>query len=134
MARKCPEAMPRGVWGLWQGVPEPTRTELRTVYRDLRARYNLSTRLARRFAEQTAELWVVAGGVSEEAARVAGQRQTGRGRRAKRQLVNALAKRQGLQIDSLDKALLRLEALAGRRADHADPVSELLASMRNGHD
>ena len=121
--------MPRGVWGLWQDVPEPTRTELRLVYRDLRATYNLTTRLARRFAQQTAELWVVAGGVSQEAARVAGQRHTGRGRRAKRQVVNQVAKRQGLQIDSLDKALARLEAMAGRRNGHADPLDQVLADL-----
>jgi hypothetical protein len=127
--------MARGVWALWQDVPEPTRSELRLVYRDLRATYNLSTRLTRRYAKQVAELWVVAGGVSQEAARVAGQRHTGRGRRAKRQVVNAVAKRQGLHLESLDEALAQLEAMAGRRNGHSDdPVSELLASLKRDGD
>lgn len=101
--------------GRWRGVPQPTRGELRRICRGLRDRYDLSTHLARRLAEQTAEVWVVAGGVSLEAVQTAGQRRHGRGRRANRRLVNATAKRQGLQLKTLDLLLARLEQLAASR-------------------
>jgi hypothetical protein len=115
----------------WPDIPQPTRSRLRAIYRDLDAVYDLRARLSYRLARQVAELWLVAEGVSLEAATTTEQRRRGRGRRANRRVVNGVAKRQGLHVDTLNKALVRLEALAGRRNGHGgDPVSELLASMK----
>ncbi len=109
----------------WPDVPQPTRGRLRAIYRDLDAVYDLRSRLSYRLARQVCELWLVAEGVSLEAARTTEQRRHGRGRRASRQRVNAVAKRQGLHVETLNKALARLEALAGLRPG-ADPLDELL--------
>ena len=113
----------------WLEVDQPTRGHLRAIYRDLDAVFDLRSRLAYRLARQVAELWLVADGVSLEAATTTEQRRRGRGRRANRRLVNAVAKRQGLHVDTLNKALLRLEALAGRRNGHADPLDQVLAEL-----
>ncbi len=104
--------MARGVWTLWADVPEPTRTELRQIYRDLRAAHGgLRTRLARRYAKTVAELWVVTDRASQEAARLAGQRRTGKWKRSTRRLVTGAMKRQGLELYSLDQARQQLAAL-----------------------
>jgi hypothetical protein len=112
--------MARGVWALWADVPEPTRTELRQIYRDLRAAHGgLPTRLARRYAKTVAELWVVTDRASQEAARLAGQRRTGKWKRSTRRLVTGAMKRQGLELYSLDQARAQLAALTGRNGHGA---------------
>jgi hypothetical protein len=91
---------------------------------------NLRPRLAYRMAQQVAELWlVVTRGVSVEAAQTSEQRRRGRGRRANRRVVNAVAKRQGLHVDSLNKALARLESLTGRNGHASTDVDDLLAKV-----
>jgi hypothetical protein len=125
--------MARGVWGLWAEVEEPTRSELRAIYRELRAAHGgLPTRLARRYAKTVAELWVVTDRASQEAARLAGQRRVGQWKRSTRRLVTQAMKRQGLELYSLDQARQQLEALAGRRNGHGDPLDQVLADLRRG--
>ena len=116
----------------WGDVPQPTRRRLRAIYRDLDAVYDLRGHLAYRLARQVCELWMVAEGVSLEAATTSEQRRRGRGRRATRRLVNAVAKRQGQHVESLTKTLAQLEALAGRRNGHGDPLDRVLADLRRG--
>jgi hypothetical protein len=113
----------------WEDVPQPTRRRLRAILRDLGTVYDLRSRLAYRLGQQVAELWLVTRGVSVEAALTSEQRRRGRGRRANRRLVNAVAKRQGMHVDSLNKALAQLEALAGPRRS-ADPLDQVLAELR----
>ena len=109
------EAVARGVWSLWSDVPEPTRTELRAIYRDLRKRYGPFTRLARRWAVLTAEAWYTTGTLSADVTAQAAARRTGKGRRPNVKAIRLAAKRQALQMATLDgDALRRLEALAGR--------------------
>jgi hypothetical protein len=137
--------MARGVWELWADVPEPTRTELRAVYRDLRlAHGGFRTRLVRRYAKAVAELWLVADRASQEAARLAGQRRAGKWKRSTRRLVTGAMKRQALELYSLDQARQQLAALTGRNghgghtgANGASvPASpaELLATLRRDGD
>jgi len=117
--------MSRGVWGLWAEVEEPTRSELRQIYRDLRAAHGgLRTRLARRYAKTVAELWVVTDRASQEAARLAGQRRVGKWKRSTRRLVMQAAKRQGLELYSLDQARQQLAVLAGRNG-HGPTLADI---------
>ncbi len=109
--------MARGVWALWSDVPQPTRTELRAIYRDLRARYGPFNRLARRWAVLAAETWYVTRAASADATALAAARRTGRGRRPNVKAVRQAAKRQALQLSTLDSdALRRLETFAASKA------------------
>lgn len=127
--------MARGVWSLWADLPEPARGELRAIYRDLRAEYRLdrvsSRRLARRLAKTAAEAWAAADAVSQEAAAVALKRRAGLGRRPSVKHVRAAAKRQGLQLQTLRDALMRLKELAGGNGHHGtDPLEALIAGAK----
>jgi len=123
--------MPRGVWGLWAEVPEPTRSELRAIYRDLRAEFGLPTRRARRYAKQVCELWLVTDRLSEQAARLVGQRKLGRATQSTRRVVNGVVKRQSLELYSLDQARQQLAALVGRNG-HATTTPETLTALLGG--
>jgi hypothetical protein len=114
----------------WGDVQQPTRRHLRAILRDLGSVYDLRGLLAWRLAQQVAELWLVTRGVSVEAATTSEQRRRGRGRRATRRVVNAVAKRQGQHMESLTKALAQLEALAGPRPG-ADQLDQVLAELRS---
>jgi hypothetical protein len=115
----------------WEDVAQPTRRRLRAILRDLGTVYDLRSRLAYRLAQQVAELWLVVRGVSIEAAQTSEQRRHGRGRRANRRLVNAVAKRQGLHVETLHRAMAHLEAVAGPRPG-TDPMSTLLNDLQRG--
>jgi hypothetical protein len=123
----------RGVWALWSDVPEPTRTELRAIYRDLRTRYGPFTRLARRWAVLAAETWYVTGQASADATAIAAARRTGRGRRPDVKAVRQAAKRQALQLSTLDTdALRRLEALAGKNGHGSgSPAEDLMEQLKH---
>jgi hypothetical protein len=109
----------------WGDVPQPTRRHLRAILRDLGTVYDLRGLLAWRLAQQAAELWLVTRGVSLEAALTSEQRRQGRGRRANRKTVNAVAKRQGQHLETLTKTLAQLEALAGPNGHRDDPLVAL---------
>lgn len=134
---------PRGAWTLWADVPQPTRTELRRLYRELRAAHGgFRTAQAKRYAKTVCELWIVADVASQEAARLAGQRRAGTWKRKTRRLVTGAMKRAALQAYSLDQARAQLAAMT-RRGGHGGtngagsiPASpaELLASLRRDGD
>jgi hypothetical protein len=115
----------------WSDVERPTRRRLRTILRELGGVYDLRPVLAYRLAQQVAELWLVTRGVSIEAAVTGEQRRTGRGRRPNRRVVIQAAKRQALHMRSLDDALTRLEAMAGRRTNGhaAGGLDDVLANL-----
>jgi len=111
--------MPRGVWTLWDDVPEPTRTRLRRYYRILREEFDgLPTRAARAYAKTTAEIWLSTDSISTEAARLAGARQHGRGRKPNNQAVRLQVKRQSMELASLDQALAKLRTLVTKAPLH----------------
>jgi hypothetical protein len=99
------DAVPKGVWTLWADVPEPSRGQLRGIYRELRARYGLRGRLGLAAGKMIAELVFTTAAASEAAARAAIRRSFGRGRRPSARQVNAVLKRAGLQLGSLNQAL-----------------------------
>jgi len=104
--------MPKGVWGLWMDVPQPTRTQLRRYYRILREEHGgLPSRAIRAYAKTTAEIWLSTDSISHEAAKLAGARRNGRGRKPTNQVVRLQAKRQSLEVASLDQAMAKLAAM-----------------------
>jgi hypothetical protein len=112
--------MPRGVWGLWLDVPEPTRSQLRTYYRILREEFDgLPSRAARTYAKTVSEIWLSTDSISTEAAKLASHRKHGRGRKPTSQKIRLLVKRQSMQAVSLDQALAKLRALATKPPLHA---------------
>jgi hypothetical protein len=115
----------------WETVVEPARSELCAIFADLLAEVGDATPVARRWAKMTAEVWAVAGSLSQEAAVLAIRRRTGRGRRPTRAVVSQAAKRQALEIDSADKALRGLRDLAGRKGQPAadDDLRDRMLSL-----
>jgi hypothetical protein len=132
--------MAQGSWTLWADLPEPARTALRAIYRDLRQEYRLGTvpvvsqRLVRRLAKSAAEVWAVADVFSEEAAALALKRHGAKGRRPNLKAVRTAAKRQGMQLGSLADALARL-ALVTKPRHHrvngrpADDLAEAILAV-----
>jgi hypothetical protein len=114
--------MPQGQWGLWLEQPEPLRSELRRIYCELREEFGLPTRASRRYAKMTAEIWHASEAVSEETAKLAGNRKHGKGRKPTSQKIRLLVKRQSLQANALDTALSKLGALV---AKHRATVARL---------
>jgi len=112
--------VPRGVWSIWNEVPEPSRAFLREVFCELREEHGgLRTRLAKRYAKLAAEIWVTTDAISEETAKLAGARKHGKGRRPTTQKIRLQAKRQAMQAVALDSALAKLRALATQPPPHA---------------
>ena len=104
--------MSQGKWSLWIEQPEPLRGQLRQIYCELREEFGgLPTRPSRRYAKLVAEIWHATEMISEEAARQAGHRKHGKGRKPTSQKVRLLVKRQSMQAVSLDTALAKLAAL-----------------------
>ena len=107
--------MPKGVWGLWLDLPEPTRSRLRNYYRILREEHGgLPSRAARKYAKTVSEIWLSTDSISSEAAKLAGARQSGRGRKPTNQVVRLQAKRQSMEVASLDQALARLATMVAK--------------------
>src|SRR5438445_7710928 len=120
--------MPRGVWTLWDDVPEPTRTELRRLYRILREDHGgFTSRMAKTYAKLAAEIWQATDAVSEETAKHAGHRRHGKGRRPTTQKTRLLVKRQSLQAQSLDQVLSKLAAIVAK--DRAKKLAVLPRRM-----
>jgi len=116
--------VPRGVWGLWNELSEVTREGLREIYCEIREEHGgLTSRLAKRYAKTACEIWYVTDCVSEEAAKLAGARKSGRGRRPTSQTVRLLAKRQAMQTAALDSVLAKLNALVAK--DRAKTLARL---------
>lgn len=120
--------MPRGAWTLWNEVPQPTRAQLRRLYRILREDHGgFTSRMAKTYAKTVCEIWQATDAVSEETAKHAGHRRHGKGRRPTSQKIRLLVKRQALQATTLDTALSKLAAIVAK--DRAKKLATLPRRM-----
>src|SRR5690242_16652310 len=105
---------------MWETMPERTRADLLSIWRDLQVEHDgIRGRVARRYLKSVVEVWAVTDAVSEEAAKVAHHRQHAKGRRVTAQRVRLAAKRQSMQMVALDQALAKLRTLATKTPMHA---------------
>jgi hypothetical protein len=101
---------------LWRDLVKADRRQLQCYLRALETRYGpFADRVVFGQAVVVAESWWASRVATEAALREADRRRHGRGRRPKAQAVAARLKRRGLEVDTLDKQLQRLERLAGRQ-------------------
>lgn len=116
--------MPDRVGRLWRDVPKPEARELRAHMRALIGRYGpFEDRLAWRHAQLVCEALRAAETTSREAAREVAKRQHGAGRRPARKDIARVLKRSALQGSTVERLLVRLEALVKR------PGSSVLALL-----
>ena len=129
--------MPSPPKGYWRDRPQPARRQLRAFFKALDDKYGpFPDRVVRAQARLTCEAWLQADAASGAAIETTSKRQRGTGRRPSAQQVSRSMKRSALQVETYQRALDRLEAMAGgprQRTPH-EILDEIDADLRAGRD
>ena len=125
--------MPSPPKGYFKEYAQPARRQLRGYFRALEIKYGpFADRVVRAQARLTCEAWLQADAASGAAIETTSKRQRGTGRRPSAQQVGRSMKRSALQVETYQRALDRLEAMAGgaRKPTPDELLDRAHAAMR----